>query len=77
METLSVLNIVNTTNGKIKMIVTKWYRWNKETTAWDFNHYSEGLSVHNLPFGTYEQNKIWDRYDWKKQLATMIGSTIV
>jgi hypothetical protein len=46
--------------------ITCWYRFNKSTNSFDFNHFSEGFSSQNS----------WKNSLWKKSFAFLFNNTI-
>lgn len=58
-------------------LYTDWYKWNKSTESWDFNHRQAGFGpsetepVPNNPF----QEKAWKGAKWRKERVDTEGPT--
>lgn len=56
--------------------ITCWYRFNKSTNSFDFNHISEGFSSFDLPSPIFSSQNSWKNSLWKKSYAFLNNNII-
>ena len=56
--------------------ITCWYRYNKKTKEYEYNHFENGWVTADKPTPKFDSQKGWLKSEWKKEFRQLINHEV-